>query len=70
MTNNELKMIIREAALRQGLKGVMELTAISPLSYERTSKVWQGSKDAKLKDVIDVADVLGLKIKFVIKGEL
>lgn len=73
MENNELKTIIRTAALKNNIDGVMALTRLvkkeKGLNYERISRVWHGSTNAKLCDVSDVADTLGLKIKFVSKGE-
>ena len=69
MENAELKKIIRTAAVEAGVDGVMALTEMCDLSYERVSRVYGGSVSAKLSDVAHVADVLGLKIKFVDKGE-
>ena len=69
MENAELKEIIRTAAIKKGIDGVMALTKKCDLSYERVSRVYGGSVSAKLSDVAHVADVLGLKIKFVDKGE-
>ena len=69
MENLELKTIIRTAAINKGIDGVMALTKECDLSYERVSRVYGGSVSAKLSDVAHVADVLGLKIKFVDKGE-
>jgi hypothetical protein len=69
MENKELKKIIRQAALNNDINGVMELTKSCDLSYERVSRVWGGSTTAKLSDVAHVADKLGLKLKFVSKGE-
>jgi len=68
MTNNELKWSVRDAASIKGITGVMEMTANSPLSYERTRKVWDGVKEAKIADYIAVMDALGYKLKFVSKG--
>lgn len=68
MTNQELKQIIQQAAVKNNINGVMALTEKCDLSYERVSRVWSGSVNAKLSDVAHVADVLGLKIKFISKG--
>ena len=68
MKNRELKRIIQEATEDAGIKGVMALTELCDISYERVSRVYGGSVSAKLSDVAHVADVLGLKIKFVSKG--
>lgn len=69
MQNQELKKIIQTGALNKDINGVMALTEKCDLSYERVSRVWSGSTNAKLADVAHVADVLGLEIKFVSKGE-
>jgi len=70
MKNRELKRIIQEATEDAGIKGVMALTELCDISYERVSRVYGGSVSAKLSDVAHVADVLGLQIKFVSKGVL
>ncbi len=67
MQNKELKQIIQTQAIKKDINGVMALTELCDLSYERVSRVWSGSTSAKLSDVAHVADVLGLKIKFVSK---
>jgi len=46
----------------------MALTELCDISYERVSRVYSGSVSAKLSDVAHVADVLGMKIKFISKG--
>ena len=69
MENRELKRIIQDGAEDCGINGVMALTELCDLSYERVSRVWGGSVSAKLSDVAHVADVIGLKIKFINKGE-
>lgn len=73
MNNKELRAIIQNAAEENNIKGVMKLSELvkkeKGLSYERVSRVWSGSTSAKLSDVADIADVLGLKIKFIALGE-
>jgi len=69
MENRELKRIIQEATEDAGIKGVMALTDLCDISYERVSRVYGGSVSAKLSDVVHVASILGLKIKFINKGE-
>ena len=70
MDNKELRESIRTAALKAGVEGVMELTRMCDISYERVSRVWCGSTSAKISDVAHVADILGFSIKFVKKGDL
>ena len=67
MENRELKRIIQDATEDKGISGVMALTELCDISYERVSRVYGGSVSAKLSDVAHVASVLGLKIKFIDK---
>ncbi len=69
MTNKQLSKLVQDAAKAKGYHGVMALTKDSPISYERTRKVWNGVKEAKILDYIEVMDFLGYKLKFIIKGE-
>jgi hypothetical protein len=64
----DLRTIVRKAAIDYGLNGVMDLTKHCGLSYERTVKVWGGSQECKLKDVIHVLNSLGKDVKYVDKG--
>ena len=74
MKNRELRRLIQDTAEDLGITGVMALSKIvkkeKGLNYERVSKVWQGSITTKLSDVVDVTDVLGMKIKFISKAEV
>jgi len=69
MNNEQLRDIVRKAAKINGITGVMHMTLNSPLSYERTRKVWDGVKEAKIADYIAVMDSLGYKLKFVMEGD-
>ena len=69
MENKELKKIIQTQAVKLDITGVMQLTDMCELSYERVSKVWRGDTTAKIADVALVAGKLGLKIKFVSEGK-
>jgi biotin synthase-related radical SAM superfamily protein len=69
MNNKQLSKIVQDAAKEKGIEGVMALTKVSPLSYERTRKVWDGVKEAKISDYIDVMKTLGRELKFVSKGD-
>ena len=68
MTNKQLRDAVRAAAEEKGITGVMGMTDISPLSYERTRKVWDGVRETKISDYIDVLGVLDYKLKFISKG--
>ena len=69
MTNKQLSKLVQDAAKAKGYHGIMALTNVSPISYERTRKVWNGVKEAKILDYIEIMDFLGYKLKFIIKGE-
>jgi len=69
MTNKQLSKLVQDAAQAKGYQGIMALTNVSPISYERTRKVWNGVKEAKISDYIEIMDFLGYKLKFIIKGE-
>ncbi len=45
-----------------GVNGVMDMTKACGLSYERTVRVWNGSKEAKFKDVEKVLNTLDIKL--------
>ena len=66
----ELRTIVRTAAVKKDINGVMDMAKACGLSYERTSRVWCGSKEAKLKDVETVLDALDIQIKFISKGAI
>lgn len=68
MDNKQLSDLIRGAAKKQGINGVMAMTSISPVSYEKTRKVWDGVTTAKISDYIAVMGVLGYELKFIRKG--
>ena len=65
----DLKSIVRTAAVQKDIGGVMKLKEHCGLSYERTVRVWNGSQDAKLKDVVTIMSSLGKELKFVCAGE-
>jgi len=70
MDNLQLSNVVKEAAKKsKGITKIMALTDISPLSYERTRKVWDGVKESKISDYIAVMEVLGYKLKFISEGE-
>lgn len=55
---------VREAAEENGIKGVMKLKDRCGLSYERTRRVWEGDKTAKIQDVSAVMYSLGYAIRY------
>jgi len=65
----DLKSIVRTAAIQKDIGGVMLLTKHCGLSYERTVRVWNGSQEAKLKDVVTIMSSLGKELKFISAGE-
>ena len=67
MESRELKRIVQEGAEDAGINGVMALTEMCDIRYERVSRVFNGSVSAKLSDVAHVLDKLGLEIKIIKK---
>lgn len=68
--NKGLSAVVREAAKANGINGIMALTDISPISYERTRKVWDGVTSAKLSDYASVMGVLGYDLRFIQRSKL
>ena len=60
----ELKAIIRTAAAKNNIGGVMELTALVGISFHRVLKVWNGDTSAKLNDVMIVCNALNVKLSY------
>ena len=69
MKDRELREIIRTAAVKKDIAGVMQLTELCDLSYERVRRVWDGQTSTKLSDVLIVTEALGIKLKFIINGD-
>ena len=67
MNNEQLSKTVQAAAKEKGM-GIMALTDISPISYERTRKVWDGVRTSKINDYVDVMGALGYELKFVKRG--
>jgi GTP1/Obg family GTP-binding protein len=63
----DLRNIVRKTAVDYGINGVMDLKKHCGLSYERTVRVWNGSKEGKFKDVIHVLNSLDKDIEIVDK---
>jgi hypothetical protein len=59
-----LKTAIRKAAVDNNISGVMALSKHCNLSYERTVRVWNGSKTAKFEDVENILESLGFKLDY------
>lgn len=57
--------VVQKAAIDNGISGVMALSEHCGLSYERTARVWRGETSAKVADVIQVLDSVGLVLKIV-----
>ena len=65
----ELSVVFGKAMIDSNVKGVKQLSELAGISYERAIRIMKDEPSAKLVDVIAVADCLGLKLKFVAKGE-
>ncbi len=53
----------------QDIKGFKQLSERAGISYERTIRIMKDQPSAKMVDVVAIAECLGLKLKFVSKGE-
>lgn len=65
----ELGKIFGKAMVDKDIKGIKQLSDCAGISYEKTIRIMKDQPSAKIVDVIAVADCLGLKIKFVSKGD-
>ena len=65
----DLKTCVQKAALDNNISGVMEMSKHCGLSYQKTSRVWEGDNRSKIADVITVLSSLGLMLK-IIKEEV
>ena len=59
-----LKTSVRKAAVDNDIGGVMALSKHCDLSYERTVRVWNGSKTAKFEDVEKIFKSLGFNLDY------
>ena len=57
------KNVVRKKTIDLGIGGVTALALHCGLSYERTRRVWEGDKNAKYGDVLQVCESLGLPVK-------
>ena len=60
---------IQKAMVDNDIKGALQLSELTGVSYERTLRLIKGSESVKLIDVVKTAEALGLEFKFVKKGE-
>lgn len=58
-----LSQAVQKAAIDKGINGVVAMSNHCGLSYERTVRVWKGDTSAKLSDVVQVLDSVGLKLE-------
>ena len=65
----ELSKIFGKAMVDQDIKGFKQLSERAGISYERTIRIMKDQPSAKMVDVIAIAECLGLKLKFIVKGE-
>ena len=64
-TCEELKTIVRDAAHKEKVFGVMALNKLcTDLTYERVTKVWHGNTSAKFCDVEYVLSVLNTVVRW------
>lgn len=67
-TSDDARAAVKSAMVDREVNGVMGLTEMSPLSYERTGKVFRGDFSAKFGDYVDVMNELGYDVEFVKRG--
>ena len=61
----ELRKIVRDAAHKKDIAGVMALNKLcTELTYERVSRVWHGNTSAKFCDVEYVLSILNIKVRW------
>lgn len=65
----ELSKIFGKTMVDQDIKGFKQLSERAGISYERTIRIMKDQPSAKMVDVVAIAECLGLKLKFVSKGE-
>ncbi len=63
--NLDVKKLVEEAVKKKGVKGIMELVAISGMNHQKVRKVWDGDKTTKFCHVETVLNSLGYKLKAV-----
>jgi hypothetical protein len=64
-----LKQLVREAAEKNGITGVMKLVEHCKMDYRKVIRVWNGDKNAKLSNVEEVLNSLGYQLKAVSKDD-
>lgn len=65
----QVKTILKKAMIDCDVVGAKALSERAGISYEKTLRLLKGDTSVRLKDAVTVADCLGLKLAFVIKGE-
>ena len=60
---------LQKAMVDNGIKGAVQLSELTGLSYDVTIRLLRDEPSAKLKDAITTAKALGLKFTFTMTGE-
>lgn len=63
------KEVIRVAMAKKDVNGVMELVELSGLSYDICTRALRNDGTVKVKNLVQILDCLGYKIKVVVKDE-
>ncbi|MCP5076813.1 MAG: hypothetical protein GY951_01975 [Psychromonas sp.] len=61
----DLKGLVRYAAKKRGITGVMALVEHCGMDYRKVVRVWNGDKGCKLSQAEDILNSLGYKLKAV-----
>jgi len=67
--NKTLRIELKKAMIDNDIKGAVHLSNISGISYGKTIRAINGDSTSRLVDIVELASVMGLEIKFAKKGE-
>ncbi len=60
---------LQKRMLDLDIKGAKQLSELTGVGYHKTLRIIKGDGTVRLKDVVTIAESLGLEFKFIIKGE-
>ena len=60
---------LQKRMLDLDVKGAKQLSELSGVSYAKTLRIIKGDGTVRIKDVVTIAESIGLEFKFIIKGE-
>lgn len=65
----KVSKLFKKAMIDKNIRGIKQLSEMAGISYDRCFRLMKDQPSTKMVDVIAVADVLGLKLKWVSKQE-